>query len=77
MKTKGKPSPIDMQVGMNLRVIRMSKGRTQVELAEALGITFQQVQKYEWGKNRISAGHLYTISKYLKTPIKRFYQGVE
>ncbi len=73
-KTKGKASPIDVHVGKRLRMRRTLVGMTQEKLAEALGVTFQQVQKYERGINRISAGRLYDLSAVLKTTIAYFFE---
>ena len=75
-KTKGKASGIDVHVGQRLRQRRTLMGITQEKLAEALEITFQQVQKYERGANRVSAGKLYQISKVLQTNISYFFEGV-
>ena len=77
MKKKGRANKIDEHVGMRLKVRRLQLEMSQKELAELLGITFQQVQKYEMGKDRVSAGNLYLISKILFVPITYFYYGVE
>lgn len=70
MKT---PNKYDKIVGANIRKNR--KGMPQEKLADELGITFQQVQKYEYGTNRVSAGRLFQISKILKVDITKFYEG--
>ncbi len=75
-KTKGKPDIVDVHVGKRLRVRRSLLGLSQEKLAEAIGLTFQQVQKYERGVNRISAGRLYQLSKILEVPISYFYERV-
>lgn len=75
-KTKGKASGIDVHVGKRLRQRRTLLGMTQEKLAEALGVTFQQVQKYERGANRVSAGKLYEVSKVLQTNIAYFFEGM-
>lgn len=75
-KTKGKASSIDVHVGKRLRQRRTLMGMTQEKLADALEITFQQIQKYERGANRVSAGKLYQISKVLQTNISYFFEGV-
>lgn len=75
-KTKGKPSSVDIHVGKRLRMRRTILGITQEKLADALGVTFQQVQKYERGTNRVSAGKLYELSKVLETSISYFYEGM-
>ncbi|MES3016239.1 MAG: helix-turn-helix transcriptional regulator [Bacteroidota bacterium] len=63
----------DIIVGRNLRIFRSQAGKTQDEIGEFLGITFQQVQKYERGLNRIGAGRLKDLSEYLERPISSFY----
>lgn len=73
MKTKGKPNSIDEHVGMRLRQRRSILGLSQERLAEAIGLTFQQVQKYERGTNRVSASKLYEFSKILNVPISYFF----
>ena len=60
------PDPIDVEVGQRLRSFRLARGLSQTSLAEAVGITFQQVQKYERGNNRISASRLCNMAKALK-----------
>ena len=74
-----KPSadPIDVYVGKKIRQRRTVLGISQEKLSEALGITFQQVQKYESGANRVSSSRLYHISKILGTPISFFFDGCE
>ncbi len=73
-KTKGRPDSIDVHVGKRLRVRRSLAGLSQEKLAEQIGLTFQQVQKYERGINRISAERLYQFSEILGVPIEYFYQ---
>ncbi|MGH1403001.1 MAG: helix-turn-helix domain-containing protein [Alphaproteobacteria bacterium] len=65
-----------MVIGNNLRVIRETRNYSQADLAKSVGITFQQIQKYEKGINRISASKLLEISNALKTDIKDFYRGL-
>jgi len=77
MDEKAGPHPVDVHVGNLLRLRRRSLSITQQELARALGITFQQVQKYEKGTNRVSASMLYNIAATLKVPIAYFFQNVE
>lgn len=72
-KTKGTPDPVDVHVGQRLRVRRSLLGLSQEKLAESIGLTFQQIQKYERGMNRISAGRLFQFSKILDVPIAYFY----
>ena len=67
------PNPIDIHVGMRVHVRRTMRGMSQSKLAEALNVTFQQVQKYEKGVNRISASRLYQISQTLDVPISYFF----
>lgn len=76
-KTKGTPDPVDKHVGQRLRVRRSLMGVSQEKLAEAIGLTFQQIQKYERGTNRISAGRLFQFSKILEVPIAYFYEQFE
>ncbi len=67
--------PVDIYVGARLRAQRILKGLSQSDLARAAGITFQQIQKYEKGKNRVSASKLYEISKLLEVPFGFFLDG--
>lgn len=62
-------------IGNNLRNIMKARLCTQKALADALGITFQQIQKYQSGKNRMSADTLFAAAKYLKTEVKDFFAG--
>ncbi len=71
------PSGIDRVVGQRLRWRRRELKLTQEQLGEKLGLTFQQVQKYEKGVNRISAGRLFEVADVLTVPITYFYEGVE
>jgi transcriptional regulator with XRE-family HTH domain len=73
IKTKGTPSDIDVHVGQRMRVRRSLLGFSQEKLAEAIGITFQQIQKYERGTNRVSAGRLFELSKVLNVPVSYFF----
>jgi len=70
------PNPIDLHVGQMVRARRKTLGVTQSELAVALDLTFQQVQKYERGSNRISASKLFEIARYLDTPIGALFEGL-
>jgi transcriptional regulator with XRE-family HTH domain len=70
------PSPVDLHVGARIRMRRKLIGMSQEQLAEALGLTFQQVQKYERGANRVSASKLYETAKTLRTPIGYFFDGL-
>lgn len=69
------PHPIDIAVGRQLRACRLSAGMSQGRLAAALGITFQQVQKYESGGNRISASRLWEIGRVLGVPLETLFSG--
>jgi transcriptional regulator with XRE-family HTH domain len=69
------PNPIDKHVGSRVRLRRMMLAMSQGKLGDALGITFQQVQKYEKGMNRIGAGRLQEISRILQVPIAFFYEN--
>lgn len=69
------PNPIDRHVGSRVRMRRMLAGISQEKLGEALGLTFQQVQKYEKGSNRISASRLQQIAKMLDVPVSFFFDG--
>ncbi|MDP9808113.1 transcriptional regulator with XRE-family HTH domain [Rhizobium tibeticum] len=69
--------PIDAVVGGNLARIRKTKGLSQSAIAEALGISFQQVQKYEKGSNRVSASVLYDLSRALSVSMDDFFKGAE
>lgn len=70
------PDPIDVHVGKRLVLRRKLLNYTQHQVAEAVGVTFQQVQKYEQGVNRISASRLYDLSRVLQVPIAFFFQDV-
>ncbi len=76
-KTKGVPDIIDKHVGQQLRNRRSLIGLSQEKLADAVGVTFQQVQKYEKGTNRVSASRLFSFSKILDVSIDYFYEGLD
>jgi transcriptional regulator with XRE-family HTH domain len=67
---------IDDYVGARIRERRIMLGLTQQQLAEMIGVTYQQAHKYERGINRVSAGRLYEIARVLNAPITYFYEGV-
>jgi transcriptional regulator with XRE-family HTH domain len=69
------PNPIDKHVGSRVRMRRMMLGMSQEKLGDALGLTFQQVQKYEKGTNRIGASRLQQISNILQVPVSFFFEG--
>ena len=70
------PDPVDIHVGMRLRQRRTLLGMSQERLAQAFGVSFQQVQKYERGANRISASRLHLLTKTLDVPITYFFEGL-
>src|SRR5947207_14839601 len=72
---KKAPNPIDKHVGSRVRMRRMMLGMSQEKLGDALGLTFQQVQKYEKGTNRIGASRLQQISLILQVPVGFFFEG--
>jgi len=72
-----KPNDVDAHVGSRLRQRRMLLGISQEQLAEMLGLTFQQVQKYERGTNRVSASRLFQLARALDTPITWFFDEME
>ena len=72
---KKAPNPIDKHVGSRVRMRRMMLGMSQEKLGDALGLTFQQVQKYEKGTNRIGASRLQQISIILQVPVAFFFEG--
>lgn len=71
-----RPSPIDVHVGSRIRLRRTLLGMSQERLGEALGLTFQQVQKYERGVNRVGASRLYDLSRVLDVPISFFFDDM-
>ena len=71
---KKKPNPIDIHVGSRVRLRRTMQGMSQEKLGDALGITFQQIQKYEKGTNRIGASRMQQISSALKVPVSFFFE---
>jgi transcriptional regulator with XRE-family HTH domain len=73
---KKQANPIDIQVGNRVRIRRMLIGMSQERLGDLLGLTFQQVQKYEKGVNRIGAGRLFEVARILNVPIDFFYEGL-
>src|ERR1051325_4708248 len=72
-----KPNPIDVRVGARLRLRRNMLGLSQEKLGEAIGLTFQQVQKYERGANRIGASRLYELSRILDVPVSFFFDDTD
>lgn len=72
-KTKGTPNAVDKHVGARIKELRHTAGMSQTELGNAMGVTFQQVQKIEKGINRIAAGRLYLAAKKLGVPISDLF----
>ncbi|HET7594600.1 MAG TPA: helix-turn-helix domain-containing protein [Stellaceae bacterium] len=72
-----KPNPIDVHVGTRVRLRRTLLGMSQEKLGDALGLTFQQVQKYERGANRIGASRLYDLSRVLDVPVSFFFDDIK
>lgn len=70
------PHPIDLHVGQRLRQRRCLVGMTQQKLADAVGIKFQQIQKYESGANRVSASRLWALAEALGVPVSHFFEGL-
>ena len=73
---KKNPNPIDVHVGNRVRMRRMLVGMSQEKLGQRLGLTFQQIQKYEKGANRISASRLFQISEILGVPVQFFFEDL-
>ena len=76
MANKKQPNPIDIHVGSRVRLRRMMLGMSQEKLGESLGITFQQIQKYEKGTNRVSASRLQGIARLLSVPVSYFFEDL-
>ncbi len=74
---KKMPHPVDTYVGRRMKFCRVIKGMSQEDLGKAVGITFQQVQKYEKGNNRVGASRLYQFSKVLEVQVGYFFSGVD
>jgi len=73
--TKKAPNPTDKHVGSRVRMRRMMLGMSQEKLGDSLNLTFQQVQKYEKGTNRIGASRLQQIAHFLQVPVSFFFEG--
>ena len=69
------PDPIGVLVGRNIYIHRIDQGLTQTDLGKRIGVTFQQVQKYEQGMNRVGGGRLFRIAEVLRLPISAFFEG--
>lgn len=72
----GQPNPVDIHVGARVRLRRTLMGMSQEKLGESIGLTFQQVQKYERGANRIGASRLYDLSRVLDVPVSFFFDDM-
>jgi transcriptional regulator with XRE-family HTH domain len=70
-----RPNPVDVAVGGNLRLWRMARGLSQSQFAKRLGVTFQQVQKYEIGGNRVATGRLVKAASILRVPVAALFHG--
>ena len=70
------PTEIDLYIGRKLRLRRRIMGRTQTEVADAIGVPFQQIQKYECATTRLSAARLYDLSRALRVPVNYFFEGL-
>ena len=77
MAPRKQPNPIDVHVGSRLKLRRTMMGMTQEKLGDRLGVTFQQIQKYEKGTNRIGASRLQEISEILEAPVSFFFEDAE
>ena len=71
------PHPVDVHVGARVRLRRTALGMSQEKLGDAIGLTFQQVQKYERGTNRIGASRLYELSRVLEVPVSFFFEELD
>jgi transcriptional regulator with XRE-family HTH domain len=76
MASRGRTFPIDIQVAERVRTARLTQRLSQQKVAEALGVSFQQIQKYEKGTNRISIGRLHAIANILGVPMSYFLEGL-
>jgi transcriptional regulator with XRE-family HTH domain len=72
----GNPHPVDIHVGLQIANARKAKRLSQTQLGEAIGVTFQQVQKYERGTNRVSASTMFAIMHFLNVPSSYFFEGL-
>lgn len=72
---KKRVEPVDRFVGQNIRIFRTAKGISQTVLGDAVGVTFQQIQKYENGMNRVGSSRLAKIAAFLEVPVSRFFDN--
>lgn len=75
-QSRAQANAVDTHVGQRIRDKRNERGMSQTEVANALGVTFQQVQKYERGTNRVGASRLFDLSRILSVPIQYFFAGL-
>jgi transcriptional regulator with XRE-family HTH domain len=73
---RGHSGAVDRHIGAKVRAARLETGQSQTQVAQALGVAFQQIQKYESGTNRISASTLYELSRLLHKPVQFFFDGL-
>jgi transcriptional regulator with XRE-family HTH domain len=73
----GKPNPVDVHLGKRLRLRRILLGISQEELGKAVGLTFQQIQKYEYGVNRVGTSRLWDLSRALNCPVSFFFEDMD
>jgi transcriptional regulator with XRE-family HTH domain len=76
MASRGYPNPIDVHVGSRIRLRRTLLGMSQEKLGEAIGLTFQQVQKYERGANRVGSSRLFDLARVLDVPVSYFFEDM-
>ena len=76
-KRPKRTSVFDVHVGQQVRAKRVQLGLSQTEVAKTLGVAFQQIQKYENAKNRVSAGRLWQLAKLFKVPVDYFFEGLK
>lgn len=72
-----KPNPVDIHVGGRIRLRRMMNGMSQEKLGDQMGLTFQQIQKYEKGINRVGASRLFSLARVLEVPVSYFFDDLE
>ena len=70
------PHPVDIHAGKQLKQLRKLRGRSQRNIGDVLDVSFQQVQKYETGENRLSASKLYMLHRHLNVPVEYFFKGI-
>ena len=76
-QSRAQANTVDTHVGQRIRDKRNERGMSQTEVANALGVTFQQVQKYERGTNRVGASRLFDLSRILSVPVQYFFEGLK